>query len=111
MLSFTFRYLIEFKVCLEAALLKPSMINAGSDSYVQSPADEVAKYALQTVLCGVSRAMPGIHFQPGGMSNQESTENLKILNIMQREISLESQVQLRQGAPDVRPQIMARQPR
>lgn len=81
-LSFTFRYLNEFNVCLDAALLKPNMINAGSDCPVQPAADVVAKYTLQTMLRGVPPAMPGIHFLSGGMSDQEATENLQILNTM-----------------------------
>jgi fructose-bisphosphate aldolase, class I len=81
-LSFTFRALNEFDVCLEAALLKPNMVNPGSDCPQQCGPEEVAKYTLQTMLRGVPPAMPGIHFLSGGMSDQEATENLMRLNTM-----------------------------
>jgi fructose-bisphosphate aldolase, class I len=81
-LSFTFRALNEFDVCLEAALLKPNMVNPGSDCPQQCGPEVVAKHTLQTMLCGVPPAMPGIHFLSGGMSDQEATENLMRLNTM-----------------------------
>lgn len=79
-LSFTFRALNEYDVCLDAALLKPNMVNPGTDSPNQCTPDVVAKYTLQTMMRGVPAAMPGIHFLSGGMSDQEATENLNLLN-------------------------------
>ncbi|PXF46188.1 Fructose-bisphosphate aldolase [Gracilariopsis chorda] len=79
-LSFTFRALNEYDVCLDAALLKPNMVNPGTDSTQQVDAQTVAKYTLQTMMRGVPPAMPGIHFLSGGMSDQEATENLNLLN-------------------------------
>lgn len=81
-LSFTFRALNEYDVCLEAALLKPNMVNPGSECKEQCGPEEVAQYTLQTMLRGVPPAMPGIHFLSGGMSDQEATENLMRLNTM-----------------------------
>jgi fructose-bisphosphate aldolase, class I len=81
-LSFTFRALNEYDVCLEAALLKPNMVNPGADCPEQCGPEEVAQYTLQTMLRGVPPAMPGIHFLSGGMSDQEATENLMRLNTM-----------------------------
>jgi fructose-bisphosphate aldolase, class I len=81
-LSFTFRALNEYDVCLDAALLKPNMVNPGADSPAQCGPEEVAKYTLQTMMRGVPPAMPGIHFLSGGMSDQEATENLHRLNTM-----------------------------
>ncbi len=82
-LSYTMRMLNEYDVCLEAALLKPNMVNAGSDCPIQPDAETVAKFTLRTMLRGVSPAMPGIHFLSGGMSDQEATENLQLLNTIE----------------------------
>lgn len=79
-LSFTFRALNEYDVCMEGSLLKPNMINPGTDSPNQCDAETVAKYTLRTMMRGVSPAMPGIHFLSGGQSDQEATENLNLLN-------------------------------
>lgn len=79
-LSFTFRALNEYDVCLDAALLKPNMVNPGTDSPNQCDAETVARYTLQTMMRGVPPAMPGIHFLSGGMGDQEATENLNLLN-------------------------------
>lgn len=81
-LSFTFRALNEFDVCLDAALLKPNMVNPGTDCPEKVSAKEVAAYTLRTMMRGVPPAMPGIHFLSGGMSDQEATENLQLLNTM-----------------------------
>lgn len=82
-LSFTFRALNEYDVCLDAILLKPNMINHGSDSKYEINANEVAKYTLQTMMRGVPAAVPGIHFLSGGMSDGEATENLNLLNTIE----------------------------
>lgn len=79
-LSFTFRALNEYDVCLEGSLLKPNMVNPGTDSANQCDAQTVAEYTLRTMMRGVPGAMPGIHFLSGGMSDQEATENLNLLN-------------------------------
>lgn len=82
-LSFTFRALNEYDVCLDASLLKPNMVNPGTDSPNQRDSETVAKYTLQTMMRGVPPAMPGIHFLSGGMSDQEATENLNLLNTIE----------------------------
>lgn len=82
-LSFTFRALNEYDVCLDGALLKPNMVNPGTDSPNQCDAQTVARYTLQTMMRGVPPAMPGIHFLSGGMSDQEATENLNLLNTIE----------------------------
>eukprot|EP00177_Eucheuma_denticulatum_P005751 GFKZ01010494.1.p1 GENE.GFKZ01010494.1~~GFKZ01010494.1.p1 ORF type:complete len:412 (+),score=70.77 GFKZ01010494.1:1705-2940(+) len=82
-LSMTFRALNEYDVCLDAALLKPNMVNPGTDASVQCDAETVAKYTLRTMMRGVPPAMPGIHFLSGGMSDQEATENLNLLNTIE----------------------------
>lgn len=79
-LSFTFRALNEYDVNLEGSLLKPNMVNPGTDSPNQCDAETVARYTLQTMMRGVSPAMPGIHFLSGGMSDEEATMNLNLLN-------------------------------
>ena len=82
-LSYTFRALNENDVCLDAILLKPNMVNPGSDHKGEIDAKEVAKYTLQTMMRGVPGAVPGIHFLSGGMSDAEATENLNLLNTIE----------------------------
>lgn len=82
-LSFTFRALNEFDVCLDAALLKPNMVNPGNDCPTKVSAEEVAQYTIQTMMRGVPGAMPGIHFLSGGMSDAEATANLQLLNTLE----------------------------
>lgn len=82
-LSFVFRALNEYDVCLEGALLKPNMVNPGTDSAKQCDAETVATFTLQTMMRGVPPAMPGIHFLSGGMSDEEATEKLNLLNTIE----------------------------
>ncbi|CAM9350243.1 unnamed protein product [Choristocarpus tenellus] len=77
--SQVFRWLNEYNVCLDAILLKPNMILPGLDAPVADP-ETVAKYTLQVMKRTIPPAVPGIHFLSGGMSEQESTENLQKLN-------------------------------
>lgn len=70
-------------MCLDAALLKPNMVNAGSDCPVQPGPEEVARLTFRTMMRGVPPAMPGIHFLSGGMSDSEATLNLQRLNTME----------------------------
>mmetsp|Transcript_14837 Transcript_14837/g.21825 ORF Transcript_14837/g.21825 Transcript_14837/m.21825 type:complete len:408 (-) Transcript_14837:69-1292(-) len=82
-LSYTFRFLNEYDVCLDAILLKPNMINPGGDYPTPPTPQEVASYTLRTMLRGVPGAVPGIHFLSGGMSDAEATENLNLLNTIE----------------------------
>lgn len=82
-LSFVFRALNEYNVCLDGALLKPNMVNPGTDSTDQCDAKTVATFTLQTMMRGVPPAMPGIHFLSGGMSDEEATEKLNLLNTIE----------------------------
>mmetsp|Transcript_17190 Transcript_17190/g.35719 ORF Transcript_17190/g.35719 Transcript_17190/m.35719 type:complete len:408 (-) Transcript_17190:2574-3797(-) len=82
-LSFTFRALNEYDVCLDAILLKPNMINPGGDNPKRASPEDVAQYTLRTMMRGVPAAVPGIHFLSGGMSDEEATLNLNLLNTIE----------------------------
>lgn len=76
--SHVMRLLNEYGVLLEGILLKPNMCLPGLDAPAAAPAD-VAKYTVQTMLRTIPAAVPGIHFLSGGMSEEESTQNLQAL--------------------------------
>ena len=76
--SHVMRLLNEYDVMLEGILLKPNMCLPGLDATPASPAD-VAKYTTRTMLRCIPASVPGIHFLSGGMSEEESTQNLQAL--------------------------------
>eukprot|EP00179_Madagascaria_erythrocladioides_P006894 CAMPEP_0198323388 /NCGR_PEP_ID=MMETSP1450-20131203/11648_1 /TAXON_ID=753684 ORGANISM="Madagascaria erythrocladiodes, Strain CCMP3234" /NCGR_SAMPLE_ID=MMETSP1450 /ASSEMBLY_ACC=CAM_ASM_001115 /LENGTH=403 /DNA_ID=CAMNT_0044027083 /DNA_START=86 /DNA_END=1297 /DNA_ORIENTATION=- len=82
-LSYTFRYLNEYDVCLDAILLKPNSITAGTEYPTRDSPETVAKYTLRTMMRGVPAAVPGIHFLSGGLSDEEATNNLNLLNTIE----------------------------
>jgi len=74
----TIRMLNLYNVQLDGILLKPNMILPGLDAKVASP-ETVAKYTVQVLRRTIPACVPGIHFLSGGMSEYESTVNLKAL--------------------------------
>lgn len=76
--SHVMRMLNEYNVLMEGILLKPNMCLPGLDAETASP-KEVAKYTVRTMLRTIPAAVPGIHFLSGGMSEEESTQNLQAL--------------------------------
>lgn len=76
--SHVIRLLNEYGVVLEGILLKPNMCLPGLDAPPASPT-EVAKYTVRTMQRTIPAAVPGIHFLSGGMSEEESTQNLQAL--------------------------------
>lgn len=76
--SHVMRLLNEYDVLLEGILLKPNMCLPGLDAPAAAPS-EVAKWTVQTMRRTIPAAVPGIHFLSGGMSEEESTQNLQAL--------------------------------
>lgn len=76
--SHVMRVLNEYDVLLEGILLKPNMCLPGLDAPAAAPS-EVAKWTVQTMRRTIPAAVPGIHFLSGGMSEEESTQNLQAL--------------------------------
>ena len=75
-----FDELILHKVELEGVILKPNMILAGTKSTNKISSEEVAKLTLECLKNSVPSEVPGIAFLSGGQSEIESTENLNLIN-------------------------------
>ena len=79
-LQSVFHALAEYRVALEAMLLKPNMVLSGKDCAQQAPVQEVAE---ATVLCMkrvVPAAVPGLVFLSGGQTDLQATEHLNAMN-------------------------------
>jgi fructose-bisphosphate aldolase class I len=72
--------LTRYRVVLEASLLKPNMVLAGTDCPVRSAPGEVAESTIAVLRRTVPAAVPGIVFLSGGQSDEEATANLDALN-------------------------------
>ena len=75
-----FEQLILHKVDLKGIILKPNMILAGSSSKNKISNQEVAKLTLDCLENSVPSEVPGIAFLSGGQSEIEATENLNLIN-------------------------------
>src|SRR5438477_9002718 len=79
-LESVFHALAEYRVALEAMLLKPNMVLSGKDCPQQASVEEVAE---ATVLCMkrvVPGAVPGLVFLSGGQTDLQATEHLNAMN-------------------------------
>ena len=113
-LAEVYKYLSENGVYLEGSLLKPSMTVPGADSKNPVKAEvghtrvrillgdyekiacehsfliacwfgqDIAKYTIQTLERTVPSAVPGVTFLSGGMSEEEASINLSIMNSIPR---------------------------
>lgn len=72
-----FDTLREFKVDLEAIILKTSMVLAGSEQTQQSTPKEVADATLRMLHNVVPHEVPGVVFLSGGQAVVRATENLQ----------------------------------
>jgi fructose-bisphosphate aldolase class I len=75
-----FHALAEEGVRLEAIVLKPNMVTAGSDHSSQAAPDEVATRTLVVLRRCVPAAVPGIAFLSGGMTGEQACANLDAMN-------------------------------
>ena len=75
-----FEELILHKVDLKGVILKPNMILAGNKSKEKISNEEVAKLTLDCLKSSVPSEVPGIAFLSGGQSELEATENLNLIN-------------------------------
>ena len=75
-----FEQLILHKVDLKGIILKPNMILAGSSCKNKISNQEVAKLTLDCLENSVPSEVPGIAFLSGGQSEIEATENLNLIN-------------------------------
>lgn len=71
-------------VYLEGSLLKPSMTCPGADCTESITPEDVAKTTVAVLERHVPTAVPGIMFLSGGMSEEEASVNLNIMNSFPR---------------------------
>jgi fructose-bisphosphate aldolase, class I len=71
-----FDALFEAGVVLEAMLLKPNMVTAGSESRVHTSIKDVAAATLRTLRRRVPAAVPGVVFLSGGQDERLATAHL-----------------------------------
>ncbi|EME25973.1 fructose-bisphosphate aldolase, class I [Galdieria sulphuraria] len=71
-------------VLLEGSLLKPNMTVPGADCKRQVSAEDIARYTIRTMERRVPSAVPGIMFLSGGMSEEEASVYLNVMNKIQR---------------------------
>lgn len=75
-----FEWLKKFGVQLNGMLLKPNMVLPGKDSAKKSTADEIAKLTVEMFKAVVPGDVPGIVFLSGGLTPDQSTEYLGVMN-------------------------------
>jgi fructose-bisphosphate aldolase class I len=76
-----FAELLEYRVCLTGALLKPNMVLPGKACPEQVSAEQVAEATLRCLRRTVPAALPGIVFLSGGQTPIEATMRLNALNL------------------------------
>lgn len=73
----------DHKVFLEGALLKPNMITPGMDCPTKATAGDIAFYTVRTLSRTIPPAMGGINFLSGGQSEEEASQNLNAMALLQ----------------------------
>ena len=73
------------RVMLEGTLLKCNMVLSGKDASNRAGPDEVAERTVDCLMRNVPAAVPGIAFLSGGQGDEESTDNLRAINIRGKE--------------------------
>jgi fructose-bisphosphate aldolase class I len=81
-LSLVFSELIEHRVALEGALLKPNMVLSGKECPKQAGVAEVAEATVRCLRRVVPSAVPGIVFLSGGQTAERATEHLSAMNAL-----------------------------
>lgn len=81
-LATVFHWLAEFKVDFAGMILKPNMVLPSQDRISKSKAEEIAQGTVETLLKTVPHEVPGIVFLSGGLSPDQSTEYLSLMNKM-----------------------------
>ncbi len=79
-LQSVFHALAEYRVALEAMLLKPNMVLSGKDCPQQASVQEVAEATVRCMKRVVPAAVPGLVFLSGGQTDLQATEHLNAMN-------------------------------
>jgi fructose-bisphosphate aldolase class I len=77
-----FAELLEYRVHLAGALLKPNMVLPGKACPEQAGAEEIARATLNCLRRSVPAALPGLVFLSGGQTPVEASERLNALNLL-----------------------------
>ena len=75
-----FKWLERFEVDFSGILLKPNMVLGGKDCQDKPSVEEVAKKTVEVLKKTVPKEVPGIVFLSGGLTPDESTEYLAMMN-------------------------------
>ena len=76
----TYKALSDHHVMLEGTLLKPNMVRSGSDYSPQASAAEIGLATVRVLQHTTPCAVPGITFLSGGMSEEEASLALSMIN-------------------------------
>lgn len=71
-------------VLLEGSLLKPNMVVPGAEFGGTTSPEEIGEYTIRTLERRVPSSVPGIMFLSGGMSEEEASINLSVMNTISR---------------------------
>ncbi|HXN32391.1 MAG TPA: class I fructose-bisphosphate aldolase [Polyangiaceae bacterium] len=75
-----FEQLYTQRVTLEAMILKPNMVIAGSSCATQGRVDDVADATVECLLRAVPAAVPGVAFLSGGQDGELASARLNAMN-------------------------------
>ena len=81
-LESVFHALYEYRVVLEAMLLKPNMVLSGKECPQQASVEEVAEATVRCMKRVVPAAVPGLVFLSGGQTDSQATEHLNAMNCL-----------------------------
>lgn len=79
-LEILFNELFDYKVVLEALILKVNMIVSGKDNPNKNTPEEIAEHTVRVLKESVPIAVPSVVFLSGGLSPTQSTEYLSAIN-------------------------------
>jgi fructose-bisphosphate aldolase, class I len=75
-----FEALHDQRVCLEAMLVKPNMVTAGSEFATRATIEDVASATVRCLRRHVPAAVPGVAFLSGGQDHLAATSHLNAIN-------------------------------
>ena len=79
-----FHALGDYRVNLQAVILKPNMVTPGSDCPEQASPERIAEATLRCLRGAVPSQVPGIVFLSGGQAEVEATERLNAISSLSR---------------------------
>lgn len=82
-----FYWLNQFGIQFDGMLLKPNMVLPGKKTDRQSTTEEIARLTVEVLKATVPPNVPGIVFLSGGLTPDQSTEYLKTMNAMYKDLS------------------------